>query len=51
MNIGTSNSDFPTFMETWHEFGVEMNLAAKRNLGTRRIGKNRRYGEATGSTS
>tara|TARA_R110002167_G_scaffold78666_3_gene217471 strand:+ start:143 stop:742 length:600 start_codon:yes stop_codon:yes gene_type:complete len=44
-----NNKDFPTFMKTWHEFGESMNLAAKRNLGSRRIGKNKRYGEATGT--
>lgn len=39
----------PTFMKVWHEFGIEMNLAAKRSLGTRRIGKNKTYGEASGT--
>lgn len=39
----------PTFLSEWHKFGEAMNLAAKRSLGTRRIGKNKRYGEATGT--
>ena len=45
----SNNKDFPTFMKTWHDFGEAMNLAAKRNLGSRRIGKNKHYGEATGT--
>ena len=48
-NEETQAEDLPEFIKVWHEFGVSMNLAAKRELGTRRIGKNRRYGEATGT--
>ena len=48
-NEETQAEDLPEFIKVWHEFGVSMNLAAKRELGTRRIGKNKRYGEATGT--
>ena len=43
------NDEFPSFMKEWLEFGVEMNLAAKRELGSRKIGKNNNYGEASGT--
>lgn len=32
----------------FEEFGAEIVLGAKRRIGTRRIGRNKRYGEATG---
>jgi len=45
----SDQTTLPTFLSEWHKFGEAMNLAAKRTLGTRRIGKNKRYGEATGT--
>ena len=35
------------FLKVFKEFGDEMNSAAKRELGTRRIGKNSNYGVAS----
>ena len=39
----------PDFNKVLKEFAEEVNLAAKRTLGSRKIGKNRSYGVASRS--
>jgi hypothetical protein len=41
--------DYQRTKEVWNEFGRDITDAARRQLGTRKIGKNRRYGDATGT--
>lgn len=43
------DGSFVNFKKVMAEFAQEVTLASMRELGTRKVGKNRRYGDATGT--